>query len=143
MLICIFATYCNALVHGQMFLVKISILVRYKMQTVSLFCNKNVPDEPSTLLKIKVLQMVLHSDAIRTIFGSTKNHSVKGSLKNHLFIIWRTFFRHKEAFVKQKGSSDIKGSLWKNLDKKVLLWHREAPLFLRVYLIPNNNIWQE
>ncbi len=39
---------------------------------------------------------------------------------------------HKEPFVKQKGSSDVKGSLWNHLDKKVLLWHREAPLFLRV-----------
>uniref|UniRef100_A0A673JLE0 Ig-like domain-containing protein n=1 Tax=Sinocyclocheilus rhinocerous TaxID=307959 RepID=A0A673JLE0_9TELE len=45
-----------------------------------------------------------------------------------------TFFHHKEPFVKQKGSSDVKGSLWNHLDKKVLLWHREAPLFLRVYL---------
>ncbi len=35
--------------------------------------------------------------------------------------------------MKQKGSSDVKGSLWNHLDKKVLLWHREAPLFLRVY----------
>ncbi len=30
--------------------------------------------------------------------------------------------------MKQKGSSDVKyGSLWKHSDKKVLLWHREAP----------------
>ncbi len=37
--------------------------------------------------------------------------------------------------MKQKGSSDVKGTLWNYLDKKVLLWHREAeaPLFLRVY----------
>ncbi len=34
--------------------------------------------------------------------------------------------------MKQKGSSDVKGSLWNHLDKKVILWHREAPLFLRV-----------
>ncbi len=47
-----------------------------------------------------------------------------------LFIIWRTFFHHKEPFVKQKGSSDVKGSLWNHLDKNVL---REAPLFLRVH----------
>ncbi len=38
--------------------------------------------------------------------------------------------------MKQKGSSDVKGSLWNHLDKKVLLWHREAPLFLRVYMQP-------
>ncbi len=38
-----------------------------------------------------------------------------------------------EAFVKQKGSSDVNGSLWTHLDKNVLLWHHEAPLFLRVY----------
>ncbi len=36
--------------------------------------------------------------------------------------------------MKQKGSSDVKGSLWNHSDKKVLLWHREAPLFLRVYI---------
>ncbi len=41
-------------------------------------------------------------------------------------------FHHKEPFVKQKASSDVKGSLWNHLDKTVLLWHREAPLFLRV-----------
>ncbi len=29
-----------------------------------------------------------------------------------LFIIWRTLFRHKDPFVKQKGSSEFKGSLW-------------------------------
>ncbi len=37
--------------------------------------------------------------------------------------------------MKQKGSSDVKGSLWNHLDKKVLLWHREAPLYLRVYCL--------
>ncbi len=31
--------------------------------------------------------------------------------KNH-------FWFHKEPFVKQKGSSDVKGSLWNHLDKK-------------------------
>ncbi len=71
---------------------------------------------------------------IRKCFGSKKNHSDKGSLF-YLFIIWRTFFRHKEPFVKQKGSSDVKGSFWNHLDKKVLLWHHEAPLFLRVHLL--------
>ncbi len=35
--------------------------------------------------------------------------------------------------MKQKGASDVKGSLWNHLDKNVLLWHLEAPLFLRVY----------
>ncbi len=86
-----------------------------------------------TLLKIKVLQKVLHR---RTSFGSTKNCWVKGSLKNHLFLticlIWRTFFHHKEPFVIQKVFSDVKGCLWNHLDKKVILWNREAPLFLRV-----------
>ncbi len=33
--------------------------------------------------------------------------------------------------MKQKGSSDVKGSLWNHLDKKVLLWHCEAPLFFK------------
>ncbi len=27
---------------------------------------------------------------------------------SYLFIIWRTFFHHKEPFVNQKGSSDVK-----------------------------------
>ncbi len=48
----------------------------------------------------------------------------------YLLIIRITFFSHKQPFVKQKCSSDVKGSLW---NKKVILWHREAPLFLRVY----------
>ncbi len=42
--------------------------------------------------------------------------------------------------MKQKGSSDVKGSLLNHLDKKVLLWHREAPLFLRVYLAVNGTV---
>ncbi len=29
--------------------------------------------------------------------------------------------------------SDIRCSLWSHLDKKFILWHREAPLFLRVH----------
>ncbi len=33
--------------------------------------------------------------------------------------------------MKQKGSSDVKGSLWNHLDKKVILWHSEAPLFFK------------
>ncbi len=48
--------------------------------------------------------------------------------------------------MKQKGSSDVKGSLWNHLDKKVILWHREAPLFLRVYrfkIVTRNNKKQE
>ncbi len=52
--------------------------------------------------------------------------SLKGSLKktslSNLCIIWRTFFHNKEPFVKQKCSSDVKGSLWNNLDKKRLFY---------------------
>ncbi len=44
----------------------------------------------------------------------------KESSLAYLFIIWRTIFHHKDPFVKQKGSSDVKGSLWNHLDKKVL-----------------------
>ncbi len=50
---------------------------------------------------------------------------------------------HKEPFSQvlwNKGFSDVKGSLWNHLDKKVLLWHREAPLFLRVKVC---NIWRK
>ncbi len=35
--------------------------------------------------------------------------------------------------MKQRGSSDVKGSLWNHLDRKALLCHREAPLYLRVH----------
>ncbi len=66
----------------------------------------------------------------KNIFGSTKNPSVKEHLFLTFFIIWRTFFHHKEAFVKQK---DVKSYLWNHLDIKVLLWHHEALLFLRVF----------
>ncbi len=37
--------------------------------------------------------------------------------------------------MKQKVYSDVKGSLWNHLDKKVILWRHEAPLFLRVYAL--------
>ncbi len=37
-----------------------------------------------TFFTVKIT-VIFYSD-IRTIFGSTKNHSVKGSLKNHLFL---------------------------------------------------------
>ncbi len=44
----------------------------------------------------------------------------KESSLAYLLIIWRTIFHHKDPFVKQKGSSDVKGSLWNHLDKKIL-----------------------
>ncbi len=73
------------------------------------------------------------------MFGSTKNRSVNGSLKNISFLpfynLKNLFFRHKKAFVKQKGYSEVKDTSWNHLDKKVILCHREAPLFLRVYLL--------
>ncbi len=34
--------------------------------------------------------------------------------------------------MKQKGSSDVKGSLWNHLDKKVIIWHREAECIISV-----------
>ncbi len=42
----------------------------------------------------------------------------KESSLSYLFIIWRTFFHHKEPLVKQKDSSDVKGSSWNHLDEK-------------------------
>ncbi len=60
-----------------------------------------------TLLKIKDGFTACHK---RAIFGSTKNH---------LFIMWRTFFHHKGEM------------LWNHLDKKRFFC--EAPLFLRVH----------
>ncbi len=43
---------------------------------------------------------------------------LKEPFLSYLFIILSTFFHHKEPFVKQKGSSDVKGSLWNHLEKK-------------------------
>ncbi len=37
-------------------------------------------------------------------------------------MIWWTFFHHKEPFVKQKASSDVKVSLWNHLNKKQLFY---------------------
>ncbi len=55
---------------------------------------------------------------------------------SYLFNNLKNLLSPKERLVKQKGSSDIKGSLWNHLDKRVLLWHREAHLFLRVHKQP-------
>ncbi len=57
----------------------------------------------------------------------------KGASKVSSSDFFENVFHHKEPFVKQKDSSDVKGSLWKHLHKKVILWHCEAPLFLRVH----------
>ncbi len=88
-------------------------------------------------LKYKGASKDSSSDAIEEPFLVPKKNIQSRFFKEpslaNLSIIWRTF-HYKEPFVKQKGSSDVKGSLWNHLDKKVLLWHREAPLFLRVYL---------
>ncbi len=88
-------------------------------------------------LKNKDASEVSSSDAIEEPF-LVPQKNIQRFFKEpslpYLFIIWRTFFHHKEPFVKQKGSPDVKGSLWNHLDKRALLWHREAPLFLKVYL---------
>ncbi len=98
-----------------------------------------------TILKIKVLKKVLYSDAIEeTVLDHKEPFSQKFSQKPSLpytFIIWRNVFYQKQPFVKQKGSSDVKGSLWNHLDRKVLLWHHEAPLFLRVYELFIQHVW--
>ncbi len=60
--------------------------------------------------------------------GSQQSHRNHFCFHKEPFI--QSFSHHKEAFV--RGSSDVKGSLWNHLDKKKSLWHREAPLFLRV-----------
>ncbi len=99
-----------------------------------------------TLLKIKVLKRFFTAMPQKNHFWFHKEPFSQRFFKepslSYLFIIWRTFFRHKEPFVKQKGSSDVKGSLWNYLDKKVLLWHREAPLFLSVYIVSVNKLLQ-
>ncbi len=79
----------------------------------------------SKLLKIKVLKRFFRAMPQKNHFGSTKNHLVKGSLKNYFCLtFYCTFFRHKEPLVKQKGSLDVKGSLWNLLDKKgFFIWH--------------------
>ncbi len=74
----------------------------------------------------------------RTIFGSTKNHSVKGSLNNHLCFTFLYFeepsFTTKNLLWNRKVPSDVKGSLWNHLDKKVLICYREAPLYIYIYM---------
>ncbi len=112
-----------------------------RIYSIYLFFWQGIPHY-GTLLKIKVLKMLFKRCHWRTIFGSTKNHPVKGSL-SYLFIIWRTFFHHKEAFVKQKGSSDIKGSLWNHLDNKVLLWHRELAQGLKCVKVCCFPSWEQ
>ncbi len=76
-----------------------------------------------TLLKIKVLQKILHSDAIEEPFlvpqRTIKSKVIQTTISILPFIIWRTFFHHTEPFVKQKGSSDVKGFLWNHLDKRL------------------------
>ncbi len=73
-----------------------------------------------TLLKIMVLQKVL-----QVIFGSTKNIQLFKEPSPYLFIVWRTFFTTKNLLWNRKVLQMLK-------DKKVFLWHCEAPLFLRV-----------
>lgn len=41
--------------------------------------------------------------------------------------------RHKEPFEKEKGSLDVTSSLQNHLDKKVFLWHRQAPFCVYIY----------
>ncbi len=74
--------------------------------------------------------------------------------KNRLFIIWRTFFQHKEASVNQNSSSDVKGSLGHHLDRKRFFygivkseqvslnesyqdceWDLRAVMFISLYLV--------
>ncbi len=92
--------------------------------------------ELSTLLKIKLLQKNVFERLTIDHFWFHKEPFSQSFFKKtslpYLFIIWRTFFHHKEPFVKQKGSSHVKGSLRNHLDKNVILWHRETPLFLKV-----------
>ncbi len=62
---------------------------------------------PPTLLKIKVLNRFVTPMHRRTIFSSTKNHSVKGSLKkpslSYLFIwIWRNTVKNYRDFNGKK-----------------------------------------
>ncbi len=45
--------------------------------------------------------------------------------------------------MKQKGSLDVKGSLWNHIDTKVILWHREAPLlFCELYPLVFKNVYR-
>ncbi len=72
-----------------------------------------------------MLQKILHSDAIEEPFlvpqRTIKSKVIQTTISILPFIIWRTFFHHTEPFVKQKGSSDVKGFLWNHLDKKIIL----------------------
>ncbi len=86
-------------------------------------------------LKNKGASKCSSSDAIKSHFWFHKEpfsqRFFKESSLPYLFIIWRTFFHHKKPFVKQKGSSDVKGSLWNHWDRKVLLWHRRSTFIFK------------
>ncbi len=82
-----------------------------------------------TLLKIRCFGS--SSDAIEEPFWFHKETFTK--VKVFLFIIWRTFFHHKDPFVKQKGSSDVKDSLW-NLGKKLFYGITKPFIFKSVFI---------
>ncbi len=74
-----------------------------------LFCVQQNKETEYTL-KNKVALKGSSSDAIEEKEPFSQMFFKEPSL-SYFLLIWRTFFHHK-AFVKQKGSSDVKGSLW-------------------------------
>ncbi len=81
----------------------------------------------TTVSSMKNGVMKLAKEILSVLTQKSSYSKVSSSLPYWVFSIKTV--RLAETFVKQKGSSDVKGSLWSHLDKKVLLWHREAPLF--------------
>uniref|UniRef100_A0A672LB78 Kinesin motor domain-containing protein n=1 Tax=Sinocyclocheilus grahami TaxID=75366 RepID=A0A672LB78_SINGR len=100
-----------------------------QLQEVSNFARKDllsslavVPGSSAVMSGCKGgLLKFWHTDTLRAL----------GEIRGHDSSVNDICTNNNQLFT--KGSSDVKGSLWNHLDKKVLLWHREAPLFLRVY----------
>lgn len=84
-----------------------------------------------TLLKIKVLKASSQRCYRRTIFGSTKNHLVKCSVKISLLSFYHLKIFFARTFCETKWFFWCKRFIMKPLRQKRLLCHREAPLFFK------------
>ncbi len=91
--------------------------------------------------KKKVLQQVLQAMPENNQFWFHKESFSQRLFKepslSYLFIIWKTFFHHKEPLVKQKGSSDVKGSSWNHLHKKMYSMASWSTFIFKSVLAPH------
>jgi len=84
---------------------------------------------------MKVLQKVLQAMPWKNHFWFHKEPFSQSFFKEPSLAFYNLknlLSPQRKTFVNEKGSSDVKGSLWNHLHKQVILWHREEPLFLRV-----------